>query len=177
MRWDYFRDKYTDIEECNDLEKIDQLLLYRTGILGASLEKVVRLVGEYFISISNYTFILESRIVRNHALSWDTIKQRLVDNDCWHGSASWTLEFWFIAVMLYCLFSGDGIQCWQHGGPRLHVWVLQQQLDCKGGDVSVPLHLLPGGGWGISGAVPGLLHAHSLGSSSYNLKIICSPMW
>ena len=69
MRWDYFRDKYTDIEECNDLEKIDQLLLYRTGILGASLEKVVGLVGEYFISLFNYTFILESQIVRNHALS------------------------------------------------------------------------------------------------------------
>ena len=69
LRWDYFRDKYTDIEECNDLDKIDQLLLYRTGILGASLEKVVGLVGKYFIFISNYTFILESRIVRNHALS------------------------------------------------------------------------------------------------------------
>ena len=54
LRWDYFRDKYTDIEECNDLDKIDQLLLYRTGILGASLEKVVRFVGEYFISMSNY---------------------------------------------------------------------------------------------------------------------------
>merc|ERR1712241_134705 len=45
LRWDYFRDKYTDIEECNDLEKIDQLLLYRTGILGASLEKVVRITN------------------------------------------------------------------------------------------------------------------------------------
>ena len=42
MRWDFYKNEYTQVEECQDLNKINSLLQFRTSLIGASLEKIVR---------------------------------------------------------------------------------------------------------------------------------------
>lgn len=42
MRWDFYKNEYTQVQECQDLDKINALLQFRTNLIGASLEKIVK---------------------------------------------------------------------------------------------------------------------------------------
>ena len=42
MRWDFYKDEYMQIEECQDLNKMNQLIQFRTTLMGASLENIVK---------------------------------------------------------------------------------------------------------------------------------------
>ena len=42
MRWDFYKNEYTQVEECQDLNKINTFLQFRTNLIGASLEKIVK---------------------------------------------------------------------------------------------------------------------------------------
>ena len=42
MRWDFYKNEYPEVNECQDLNKINSLLQFRTNLIGASLEKIVK---------------------------------------------------------------------------------------------------------------------------------------